>query len=55
MDKTFFVQSIKEKYNEFPDKDENGNVIFVNIDEHNEKQKNKLIEPIKKLVKKFRR
>lgn len=55
MDKTFLVQSIKEKYNEFPDKDENGNVIFVNIDEHNEKQKNKLIEPIKKLVKKFRR
>lgn len=55
MDKTFLVQSIKEKYNEFPDKDENGNVIFVNIDEHNEKQKNKLIDPIKKLVKKFRR
>lgn len=55
MDKTFLVQSIKEKYNEFPDKDENGNVIFVNIDEHNENQKNKLIEPIKKLVKKFRR
>lgn len=55
MDKTFLVQSIKEKYNEFPDKDENGNVIFVNIDEHNEKQKNKLINPIKKLVKKFRR
>ena len=55
MDKTFLVQSIKEKYNEFPDKDENGNVIFVNIDEHNEKQKNRLIEPIKKLVKKFRR
>lgn len=55
MDKTFLVQSIKEKYNEFPDKDGNGNVIFVNIDEHNEKQKNKLIEPIKKLVKKFRR
>lgn len=55
MDKTFLVQSIKEKYNEFPDKDEHGNVIFVNIDEHNEKQKNKLIEPIKKLVKKFRR
>lgn len=55
MDKTFLVQSIKEKYNEFPDKDGNGNVIFVNIDEHNENQKNKLIEPIKKLVKKFRR
>ena len=55
MDKTFLVQSIKEKYNEFPDKDEHGNVIFVNIDKHNEKQKNKLIEPIKKLVKKFRR